>query len=243
MNGTTDEDTRTANGKDPVPDRTSFQRLEGHFLGTMVSGFVVLIPLLVTVLILQFAFFYVDGIFRDGLLSRTPLNFPGVGVVVLVVVLYIMGLIVSGRVGRRRVIQWQGAVLSRIPIVKSIYAVAHQATEALTSSTGHRFSRVVFLEWPREGFLALGFVTGHCHLPVQEDTLIVVYIPTVPNPTSGNLAFVSEREVIETDMSVEDAMKVVFSGGIVLPDTMGTNLTTRRGLSESLESEERVPSP
>ena len=77
----------------------------------------------------------------------------------------------------------------------------------------------------------------------KKDTLIVVYIPTVPNPTSGNLAFVSEREVIETDMSVEDAMKVVFSGGIVLPDTMGTNLTTRRGLSESLESEERVPSP
>jgi uncharacterized membrane protein len=78
---------------------------------------------------------------------------------------------------------------------------------------------------------------------VQEETLIVVYIPTVPNPTSGNLAFVSEREIIETDMSVEDAMKVVFSGGIVLPETMGTNVTTRRGLSESRASEERVPSP
>ena len=245
VNGTTDEDTRTTNGEEQVPDRTSFQRLEGHFLGTMVSGFVVLIPLLVTILILQFVFVRLDGVFRGegGFLSRTPLNFPGVGVVVLVVVLYGMGLIVSGRVGRRRVIQWQGAVLSRIPIVKSIYSVAHQATEALTSSTGHRFSRVVFLEWPREGFLALGFVTGHCHLPVREETLIVVYIPTVPNPTSGNLAFVSEREVTETDMSVEDAMKVVFSGGIVLPETMGTNAGTRRGLSEALASEEKVPSP
>ena len=245
VNGTTDEDTRTANSEDEVPDRTSFQRLEGHFLGTMVSGFVVLIPLLVTTLILQFVFVNLDAVFRGegGLLSRTPLNFPGVGVVVLVVVLYGMGLIVSGRVGRRRVIKWQGAVLSRIPIVKSIYAVAHQATEALTSSTGHRFSRVVFLEWPREGFLALGFVTGHCHLPVREDMTIVVYIPTVPNPTSGNLAFVSEREVIETDMSVEEAMKVVFSGGIVLPETMATNMGTRGGLSEARASEEKVPSP
>ena len=246
VNGTHDEDTRTGNGEDQVPDRTSFQRLEGHFLGTMASGFVVLIPLLVTILILQFVFVRLDGIFRGdgGFLSRTPLSFPGVGVVVLVVVLYGMGLIVSGRVGRRRVVQWQGAVLSRIPIVKSIYGVAHQATEALASSTGgHRFSRVVFLEWPREGFLALGFVTGHCHLPVQEETLIVVYIPTVPNPTSGNLAFVSEREIIETDMSVEDAMKVVFSGGIVLPETMGTNITTRRQVFEPSASEEKVPSP
>ena len=245
MNGTTDEDTRPANGEDQVQDRKPLQRLEGHFLGTMASGLVVLIPLLVTILILQFVVVSLDGVFRGdgGLLSRTGLNFPGVGVVVLVVVLYGMGLIVSGRVGRRRVVQWQGAVLSRIPIVKSIYSVAHQATEALTSSTGHRFSRVVFLEWPREGFLALGFVTGHCHLPVQEDTLIVVYVPTVPNPTSGNLAFVSEREIIETDMSVEDAMKVVFSGGIVLPETMATNMTTRRGLSEARASEERVPSP
>ena len=250
VNGTTDEDTRAASGEDQVredqsPDRTPFQRVEGHFLRTMASGFVVLIPLLVTILILQFVVVSLDGIFRGegGLLSRTPLNFPGVGVVILVAVLYGVGLIVSGRVGRRRVVQWQGAVLSRIPVVKSIYSVAHQATEALTSSTGHRFSRVVFLEWPREGFLALGFVTGHCHLPIQEDTLIVVYIPTVPNPTSGNLAFVSEREVIETDMSVEDAMKVVFSGGIVLPETMGTNMTTRRGLSESPASEEKVPTP
>ena len=245
VNGTTDEDTRPANGEDQVPGRTPLQRLEGHFLGTMVSGFIVLIPLLVTIFILQFVFVNLDAVFRGegGLLSRTPLDFPGVGVIVLVVVLYGMGLIVSSRVGRRRVVKWQGAVLSRIPIVKSIYGVAQQATEALAaSSTGHRFSRVVFLEWPREGYLALGFVTGHCHLPVQEETLIVVYIPTVPNPTSGNLAFVPEREVIETDMSVEDAMKVVFSGGIVLPETMGTNMGTRRGLSESRPSEEKVPS-
>jgi len=245
VNGTNDEDTRAASGEDQVredqaPDRTPFQRVEGHFLRTMASGFVVLIPLIVTILILQFVVVSVDGVFSE--LGR-PWNYPGMGVAVLVLVLYGVGLIVSGRVGRRRVIQWQGAVLSRIPVVKSIYAVAHQATEALTSSTGHRFSRVVFLEWPREGYLALGFVTGHCHLPVQEETLIVVYIPTVPNPTSGNLAFVSEREVIETDMSVEDAMKVVFSGGIVLPETMGTNMSTRRGISESRESEERVPSP
>jgi uncharacterized membrane protein len=244
VNGLGADGNPTTDAEEQVPEGTLRQRVEGHFLGTMASGFVVLVPLLVTILILQFAFVYTDSIFRGegGLLSRTPLNFPGIGVITLVVILYGMGLVVSGRVGRRRVVQWQGAVLSRIPIVRSIYGVAHQATEALASPGGHRFSRVVFLEWPRAGFMALGFVTGHCHLPEKQETLMVVYIPTVPNPTSGNLAFVSERDIIETDMTVEDAMKVVFSGGIVLPTTMGSNAAARRRLSEERADEESVAS-
>ncbi len=245
MNGQGGDSGPPTDGEEQIPERTLLKRVEGHFLGTMASGFVVLIPLLVTILILQFAFVYIERIFRGedgGLLTGTPLNFPGVGVITLVVILYGMGLVVSGRVGRRRVVQWQGAVLSRIPIVRSIYGVAHQATEALASPSGHRFSRVVFLEWPRPGFMALGFVTGHCHLPQQQETLMVVYIPTVPNPTSGNLAFVAERDIIETDMTVEDAMKVVFSGGIVLPPTMGTNEAARRRLTQEREGEESVAS-
>ena len=102
--------------------------------------------------------------------------------------------------------------------MRNIYGVARQATDALSSSDGHQFSRVVFVEWPRPGLRALGFVTGHVHVSGDDrSTMVVVYIPTVPNPTSGNLAWVSEQDVIETSMSVEEAMKVVFSGGVVLP--------------------------
>ena len=244
MNGQSADSNPLRDGEEQIPESSLRHRVEGHFLRTMASGFVVLIPLLVTILILQFAFVYIESIFRGdgGLLTGTPLNFPGVGVITLAVILYCMGLVVSGRVGRRRVVQWQGAVLSRIPIVRSIYSVAHQATEALASPSGHRFSRVVFLEWPRAGYMALGFVTGHCHLPQQQETLMVVYIPTVPNPTSGNLAFVAERDIIETDMTVEDAMKVVFSGGIVLPPTLGSDAAARRRLSEERAREESVAS-
>ena len=121
----------------------------------------------------------------------------------------------------RRAVSWQNAVLSRIPVVKSIYGVAKQATDSLTSPSGHQFSRVVFIEWPRQGLLALGFITGHCPSPTADGTdLLVVYIPTVPNPTSGNLAFVTEDKVIETKLTVEEAMKIVFSGGMVLPEQM-----------------------
>ena len=84
----------------------------------------------------------------------------------------------------------------------------------------HRFSRVVFLEWPREGMIAMGFVTGRAMSSRTGETMAVVYIPTVPNPTSGNMAFVMEDDLFETSVSVEAAMKMVFSGGIVLPKTL-----------------------
>ncbi len=185
-----------------------------------------LIPLIATFLILRYIFIFVDGFFRGDRgvirpwIEDTPLDFPGFGVAVVLVILYMMGLLVTARAGRK-VLDWPNVVLSRIPVVKSIYGVAKQATDSLSGPGGHRFSRVVFIQWPRIGVIALGFVTGHCHSPeVEGGVLLVVYIPTVPNPTSGNLAFVTEEEVIETDISVEDAMKLVFSGGIVLPDEM-----------------------
>ena len=232
------EDNRTEVTDDPSQDhRTAFQRVEGHVLGRMGSGLLVLIPLLITLVVMNFLFVGFARMFRPliDVIRESPyvkdVSVPYVWAAFIIILfssLYILGALVASRAGRRRVVAWQGAVLSRIPIVKSIYSVAHQATEALSSPLGHEFSRVVFLEWPRPGMRALGFVTGHSHaLGDDERSLVVVYIPTVPNPTSGNLAFVSEDEVIETDLSIEDAMKVVFSGGIVLPEGLRANYVSR----------------
>ena len=208
---------------DGQPHQSFYQRGERHFWRRIAAGFFVLVPLLATFLIIRFVFGYVDGIYFGLLGTRvegTPLGYPGVGVAFAIALLYIIGLLVSAEAGRRAV-SWQNAVLSRIPVVKSIYGVARQATDSLISPTGHQFSRVVFIEWPREGFLAMGFITGHCPSPAQDgNDLLVVYIPTVPNPTSGNLAFVTEDKVVETKLTVEEAMKIVFSGGMVLPEQM-----------------------
>ena len=143
--------------------------------------------------------------------------------------LYVVGALVASRLGSR-VFSWQAVVLSRVPVVKNIYSLAKQTADAIYSPSGNRFSRVVFLEWPRPGVRALGFVTGHSHLPRDDRRLLVVYIPTVPNPTSGNLAFVPEDDVVEAGLTVEEAMKVVFSGGIVLPPELRVSL--RGGLPE-----------
>ena len=191
------------------------RRLERHIGRRIASGFLVLVPVLVTYLILRFVFGYVDGLLRP-LAKDTPLDYTGVGVAIALVLLYVIGVFFSGK--RSKALQ--DAVLSRVPIVRNIYTVASQATEALSSTVDHHFSRVVFLEWPRPGFMAMGFVTGHLHVPIpgkDDGATVVVYIPTVPNPTSCMLAWVPESEVIESEFTVEQAMKAVFSGGIVLP--------------------------
>ena len=103
-------------------------------------------------------------------------------------------------------------------MVGSIYGLTQ--TVAAVMSSQYRFSRVVFIEWPRDGMVALGFVTGRMVCTDTGASLVVVYVPTVPNPTSGNMAIMVEDDVFETDLTVEDAMKMVFSGGIVLPDSM-----------------------
>jgi uncharacterized membrane protein len=192
----------------------------------LASGFFLLVPLLITFLILRFAFLFLDGIFRgdDGLLNFVlkdkPWDIQGMGVVLSLVLLYIVGAFFAGK----RSQAWQDAVLTKIPIIKTIYGVARQATKGLDTPMGHHYSRVVFVEWPRPGVKAMGFVTGHfANTQDGGRPLVAVYIPTVPNPTSGMLAFVMEEDIIETDISVQDAMKMVFSGGIVLPE-MPANL-------------------
>ena len=177
-----------------------------------------LVPLLVTVIVLLFVIGYADSFVRPlAFVSEKTWDFPGIGILVGIVIFYVIGLVISTR-GGRKVMNWKDALMNRIPVVKTVYGVTQQATTTLTSQ--YRFTRVVFIEWPREGMVAMGFVTGRAYAADTGQSLVVIYIPTVPNPTSGNMAFIIEDDVMETDLTVEDAMRLVFSGGIVLPDRL-----------------------
>ncbi len=233
----------------PIPPQNEFEpkqagrvslhiRVERHFWGRVLAGFLVLLPLIITAWILIFAFHQIDGLFGGlsaALIRTTPLdeNIPGIAGIIEGVIsvlfglalLYFFGMLMTVRIGRMAV-DVKVAVLSHIPVVKNIYNVAKQATDSLTMPSGQEVSRVVLVEWPRPGLFALGFTTGHSHADHPDGTvLIVVYIPTVPNPTSGNLALVKQEEVYATDMSMEDAMKMVFSGGVIVPETLKTHET------------------
>ena len=196
------------------------RRAERHVGRRVGSGLLVLVPLLISVTIVLFVLDRLDELFRSEngflrfMVSDRPWDFWGVGVLFILVLLYIIGAFFSGK----RSQALQDAILTRIPVVRTIYGVARQATEAISTPMGHHFSRVVFVEWPRPGVGAMGFVTGNLSGKDSEEPLVAVYIPTVPNPTSGMLAFFSEDDITETNITVQDAMKTIFSGGIILPE-------------------------
>ena len=210
-------------------ENSLINKLESHVFSRILAGFIILIPLLVTILILLFLFYTVDDIFRGDrgffspFINGTRLDFPGIGVVISIIIFYLIGLIVGGRLGRK-ISAIERTTLMWIPLVGTIYGLIRQITETLSAPVTNRFNRVVFIEWPRIGYMAIGFVTGQFFDNQKNTEILVVYVPTVPNPTSGNLAFVPQKDVVETDLNVEEAMKLVFSGGIVIPENLKSNI-------------------
>lgn len=210
----------------PVANRRpgALGRIKNHIQGKTLNGLMELVPLLVTIIVVALVIDYTDtalraiiGTFTLGEPGWTRWVFPGLGLLLAILLFYLVGLLLSVPAGRT-LMRWKNTAMNSVPVLKTVYGVTEQATATLT--TQYRFSRVVFLEWPREGMVALGFVTGRAYSAEMDQSLVVVYIPTVPNPTSGNMAFVNEDHVLETGMTVEDAMKLVFSGGIVLPSAI-----------------------
>ena len=192
------------------------RRVNSHIQGKLLAGLLALFPLLATIVVLLFLIGHADSLIRPlPYVSGRPWDVTGIGLVVFVLLFYFVGLLISVTLGRR-LMDLLRAIIGCIPVVKTIFGVTQQVSTTLTSQ--YNFSRVVFVEWPREGMVAMGFVTSRVHTQDQTSSLVVVYIPTVPNPTSGNMAFVLEDDIIETDLTVDAAMKLVFSGGIVLPD-------------------------
>ena len=211
-------------------------RFKRHVWQCIVRGFLLLIPLFITILIVRYLVGFAGSVispFVDFVISRPVLeDVPGATLIVWTAVtasalmlFYGLGMLVTGEKGQHRVALGINTFLSRIPVVKSIYDVANQATQALSTPREDAFSRVVFLEWPRPGVKALGLVTGQCVLPHDDRTMLVVYIATVPNPTSGMLAVVPEDEVVDAGINVEEAMKIIFSGGIVIPEGLQETIT------------------
>ncbi len=212
-----------SNGQPDIPEEEDcepgiWKKFEGHIQGKTLAGLFELVPLIVTVVVLVVIIGYADSAVRGlPFVEDEPWDFWGVGMIVAVILFYVVGLVIATRAGRV-IMDSKDALLNHIPVVKTILGVTKQAMASLTSQ--YQFTRVVFVEWPREGMVAMGFVTGRAFSHKSDDTIVVVYIPTVPNPTSGNMALVPEDDIIETDITVEDAMKLIFSGGIVLPESI-----------------------
>ena len=193
----------------------------------LLTGLLVVIPLWGTILILKTLFVTVDGILGD-VVSRylTPESYiPGLGIVTLVVLIFLVGLLAANFIGRRVVKLWEDS-LDRVPVVRGIYSTLKSMMDILSFKDREQYNRVVLIQFPKNGHYCFAFVTGITQGELQQfspEPLLNVYVPTSPNPTSGYFLLVPEQEVMPVDLSVEEAMKLIVSGGLYTP--MGSTVT------------------
>lgn len=188
----------------------------------LLAGLIVVLPTVVSVYFLLLMFNFMDSWFRALVTHFWPeagWSFAGVGALIALSTILLVGWLTSSILGRR-VLSLNDWLFSRMPLVRSVYRTVKQIIDAVLQQGSAAFQQVVMLQYPRPGLWALGFVTGRMKGEMAnraQQPLVCVFIPTTPNPTSGVLIFAPEHELILLDMPVEDGIKLVISGGVVVP--------------------------
>ena len=201
--------------------RGVMSRLRAYFL----AGVLVTAPLGLTGLLSWWFIDFVDEKITPLIPDRynpetyLPFGIPGLGLLVLLIAVTLIGALTAGLIGRW-LLQTGERVLNRMPVVRSIYSAIKQIFETVLAQQSNAFREAVLVEYPRRGIWAIGFITGTTKGEVQnltEEETVNIFLPTTPNPTSGFLLFVPKSDVVPLGMSVEEAVKMVISGGIVTP--------------------------
>ena len=207
------------NDSDP---ETLKRGLLARFRGWFFTGLLVTAPVLLTVYITWAAIKLIDGQVNKLIPEFSSWNLgdvPGAGLVVGAMLITLIGALAAGFLGRW-IINFGEALLNRMPVVRSIYGATKQILETVISTQSDAFREVVLVEYPRRGLWVIGFVTGATKGEVARlvpGSNVNVFIPTTPNPTSGFLLFCPIKDIVYLDMGVEEAVKLVVSGGIVSP--------------------------
>jgi uncharacterized membrane protein len=178
----------------------------------------VTVPVIVTVLILNFLFQQVDGILSPLIKRALGYSIPGMGLLATLALILLVGILVRNMVGSR--LFGLGELLFvRTPLVRAVYSAAKQLVEAVALPERNSFKRAVLFEYPRKGTYILGFASARTHLkegPVTGD-LVAVFVPSTPTPVTGFVILVPANEVYELAMATEDIVKMIVSGGITTP--------------------------
>jgi len=189
------------------------------------TGLILLVPVMVTFYIFMSIVRSMDSLI--GLIPYTwqpdqllGFHIPGLGVLFTFVIVLITGMLGTSFIGRW-VVGTGESVVDRIPLVRTVYGALKNVLETVLRDNQDSFRRVVLIEYPRAGSYALGFVSGSGHGEIQHltrENVITVFVPTAPNPTSGFLLFIPEKDTTPLNMTVEDGMKCVISAGVITPD-------------------------
>ena len=199
-------------------------RLRNYFFAGILITAPIAITLYVTWSLVDYIDAAVTGLLPDAINPRTSFDVPGVGIVILVLFLTLVGFLAANYLGRMAVRIGEG-ILNRTPVIRSFYAAVKQIFETVLSKQTQSFREVVMIEYPRKDMWALGFVIGRAPTELQSkvaEEIYSVFVPTM-SFTSGYLVFVPRKDMTKVEMSIEEALKMIVSGGIVVPPTK--NLT------------------
>lgn len=194
-------------------DRISWGWLGKKLRRQFLMGILVVVPVAATILILVWIFTTIDNILQPVISSIWGRTVPGVGFGIMIILVYLAGVIASN-IGGRRLIHFGESLLERVPVVRPIYTVIKQTLDIFSTPGKTGFKQVALVEFPRKGMRTIGFVTNESS-DKSGERLVYIFIPTSPNPMSGFLEVVREEEVIRTNISVDDALKMVVSAGKV----------------------------
>lgn len=193
----------------------------------LITGLLVLVPLVITIWVLK----TLIGVMDQSLLLLPSawhpqvvlgFNIPGLGTLLTIGIVLLTGVIATNFFGKRIILFWEG-VLARVPVVKSIYYSVKQVSDTLFSDSGQAFRKAVLVQYPRSGSWTIAFLTGQPGGDVAnylQGDYVSIYVPTTPNPTSGFFLMMPRADVIELDMSVDEALKYIISMGVVTPDNL-----------------------
>lgn len=199
----------------------------------LLAGLLVLVPLIITLWVLEWVISTLDQTLNILPLSWQPdqllgVHVPGLGVIFAVVVVLSIGAMASNFIGKR-LINWWHALLHRIPVVRSIYSGVKQISDTLFSEKGNAFRKALLVQWPHEGMWTIGFQTGAPNGDVltrlqdqpdcvgESDDFLSVFVPTTPNPTGGYFVMVRRSSCQELSMSVDEALTYIVSMGVIAP--------------------------
>lgn len=194
--------------------------IKASFKQKFFTGLVVTIPVFITIFVLIWAFRLVDGVLSPVLDYLVGYHIYGLGFITSIIIIFVIG-VISTNVFGKQVIELVDRMLKRIPVFKGIYSALSQLTRAFSSNKKSSFKKFVIVEYPRKGTFAFGFLTKECALKNNPDgsecCVKAVYIPT-NNLYLGEIVLFREEEVIYTDLSIEEGIKIILSGGIAIPN-------------------------
>jgi uncharacterized membrane protein len=208
---------------EPKRRRSLFAALRASFL----TGLVVIAPIGLTLWLIWAIVGWIDGWVLPLVPARflpeqyIGINLRGVGVIFFLVFTIIIGWVAKGFIGRS-LIRWAESLVDRLPLVRSVYGGVKQIAETIFAQTESNFDKACLIQYPRPGIWAIAFISTQAKgeiarkIPIADEK-IAVFMPTTPNPTSGFLLFLPRRDVIELDLSIEDAAKLIISAGLVYP--------------------------